>query len=182
RRGIHVSPSTVWRALRRMGLGRREARLLAVEGDAASSYAWGKVIPARNAQEATRFLREVLVPEFARAGWKFVRVLTDRGTEFKGEFDEACRDLGITHSRTKPHHAWTNGFGERLGGDDHPRALAGGVPTKVLHPRAHQLQRSREGFLRLYNEDRPHQGYRTQGRTPAAAFSGAAVPALAKEG
>ena len=39
RQGIHVSPSTVWRALRRMGLERREARLLAVEGHAASFYA-----------------------------------------------------------------------------------------------------------------------------------------------
>ncbi|MBC7220797.1 DDE-type integrase/transposase/recombinase [Candidatus Bipolaricaulota bacterium] len=34
----------------------------------------------------------------------------------KGEFDEACRDLGITHSRAKPRHAWTNGFVERLQG------------------------------------------------------------------
>ncbi|MCR4391907.1 MAG: hypothetical protein NUV94_03800, partial [Candidatus Acetothermia bacterium] len=54
RQGIHVPPSTVWRALRRMGLGRREARLLAVEGHAARTAA--KVIPARNAQEAARFL------------------------------------------------------------------------------------------------------------------------------
>ncbi|MBC7170716.1 helix-turn-helix domain-containing protein, partial [Candidatus Bipolaricaulota bacterium] len=37
RQGVHVSPSTVWRALPRMGLGRREARLLAVEGHAAKT-------------------------------------------------------------------------------------------------------------------------------------------------
>jgi len=111
-----------------------------------------KVIPARNAKEAARFLTEVLVPQFTRAGWKLQRVLTDRGSEFKGEFDQACRDLGITHSRTKPRHAWTNGFVERL-------------QRTILHEHwrvafrrryftcAHQLQRSLAGFLRFYNEE-----------------------------
>ncbi len=37
RQGIHVSPSTVWQALRRMGLGQREAPLLALEGRAAKT-------------------------------------------------------------------------------------------------------------------------------------------------
>jgi len=234
RQGVHVSPSTVWRALRRMGLGRREARLLAVEGhvaktaglltertrrnlrrtrhvavdepgelvcldtffigklkgvgqmwqitacDAASSYAWAKVIPARNAVEAARFLAEVLVPQFAKAGWKLRRVLTDRGSEFKGEFDQACRDLRITHSRTKPRHAWTNGFVERLQGTilhEHWRVAF----RRRYFTRAHQLQLSLAGFLRFYNEERPHHGYRTQGRTPAEVFWGAAAHASDKE-
>ncbi len=155
-------------AIWRMGLGRREARLLAVEGhgaktaglltertrrnlrrtghiarddpgepvcldtffigklkgvgqlwqitacDPASSYAWAKAIPARNAVEAARFLARVLVPQFAKAGWKLRRVLTDRGSKLEGEFERACRDLGVTPSRTRPRHAWTNGFVERL--------------------------------------------------------------------
>ena len=29
---------------------------------------------------------------------------------------EACQSLGIRHTRTKPRHAWTNGFVERLQG------------------------------------------------------------------
>ncbi|MBC7093238.1 DDE-type integrase/transposase/recombinase [Candidatus Bipolaricaulota bacterium] len=53
-------------------------------------------------------------PQFAQGGWKLRRVLTDWGSEFKGEFDRACRELGIVHTRTKPRHAWTNGFVERL--------------------------------------------------------------------
>lgn len=47
--------------------------------------------------------------------------------------------------------------------------------------RAHQLQRSLEGFLRFYNEERSHQGYQTQGRTPAEVFWGAMAHAPAKE-
>lgn len=41
-------------------------------------------------------------------------VLTDCGNALKAEFAAACAELGIRHTRIKPHHAWTNGFGERL--------------------------------------------------------------------
>ena len=77
--------------------------------DAASSYGWARIIPG-----AARFLREVVAPECTGAGWKLRRVLTDGGSEFKGEFDRACRELKIVHTRTKPRHAWTNGFVERF--------------------------------------------------------------------
>jgi hypothetical protein len=46
------------------------------------------------------------VPHYRRAGWPVQRVLTDGGPEFKGAFDDACRALGIRHTRTKPRHAW----------------------------------------------------------------------------
>lgn len=52
------------------------------------------MIPARNAEEAAQFLTEVLVPAFARAGWELWRVLTDRGSEFQGQFDRERRDVG----------------------------------------------------------------------------------------
>lgn len=42
-------------------------------------------------------------------------VLTDRGGQFSDAFHRACEALGIQHRRTKPRHAWTNGFVERQG-------------------------------------------------------------------
>jgi hypothetical protein len=36
------------------------------------------------------------------------------------------------------------------------------------------LQRSLDTFLRFYNHERPHHGYRLRGQTPAALFWGAA--------
>ena len=84
--------------------------------DAASSYALAKVVPANNATEAAAFLRQVVVPEVEKAGWKLQCVLTDGGSEFKGAFDQACRELNVQHTRTRPRHAWTNGFVERLQG------------------------------------------------------------------
>jgi transposase InsO family protein len=97
--------------------------------------------------------RERVVPAFRRASWPVQRVLTDRGSEFKGAFDEACRVLGIRHTRTKPRHAFTNGFVERL-------------QQTILH------DHWRVEFRRRYFT-KSHHGYRTRGRTPAQLVWGA---------
>ena len=140
--------------------------------DAATSYGLAGLLPAHLATDAAAFLRNVVVPHYQRAGWQVRRVLTDGGPEFKGAFDEACRQLGIRHTRTKPRHAWTNGFVERLQGtilQEHWRVV---FRRRYFTSRL-ALQRSLDGFMRYYNDDRPHQGYRVRGRTPAALVWGA---------
>ena len=142
--------------------------------DAATSYGLARVfvLAQPTAQAAERFLRRVLVPHFREAGWPIERVLTDRGGEFKGAFDQACHDLGIRHTRTQPRHAWTNGFVERLQGTilhEHWRVEF----RRRYFTRLPQLQRSLDGFLHFYNHERPHHGYRTRGRTPAEILLGA---------
>jgi transposase InsO family protein len=140
--------------------------------DAASSYAMAKVVPASNAEKAASFLREVIAVELEKAGWRLWRVLTDSGSEFKAQFDRVCRELNVRHTRTKPCHAWTNGFVERL-------------RKTILHEhwwivfrrryfrRRHQLQASLVSFIEFYKFQRPHQGYRTNVRTPSEIFWGA---------
>jgi transposase InsO family protein len=123
--------------------------------------------PARS-----RFLRHVLVPHSREAGWPIQRVLTDRGSEFAGAFAQSCRELGVRHTQTKPRHAWTNGFVERLQGTilhEHWRVEF----RRRYFTQLSQLQRSLDSFLRFYNHERPHHGYRTRGRTPAAILLGA---------
>jgi len=120
------------------------------------------VIPGRTAVDAARFLTKALVLGFAQAGWQLRLVLTDRGSEFQGEFDQACRDLGVTHFRTKPRHAWTNGFVERLQGTilpEHRRPLF--LPRCFIQAR--ELQASVGGFLRFCN------GEQAKGTAPRAA-------------
>jgi transposase InsO family protein len=144
--------------------------------DAACSYGVAWLLPALSAEAAAAFLSEILVPLYRRAGWPIKRVLTDGGAEFKGAFAEACQTLGIRHTRTKPRHAWTNGFVERLQGTilhEHWRIE---FRRQYFTNRA-AMQRTLDGFMKFYNEQRPHQGYRLRGRVPAEIFWGAAAAA-----
>jgi hypothetical protein len=116
----------------------------------------------------------VVVPHFQRAGWPVRRVLTDGGPEFKGAFDVACRDLGLRHTRTKPRHAWTNGFVERLQGTILQELWRVAFRRHDFTTRA-ALQQALDGFMRYYNTERPHQGYRLRGCPPAALLWGVAT-------
>ena len=230
--GIRVAPSTVYRALRRQGLGTRKQRFGLLERhsasraglltertrralqkarptpsrrhveakipgelvcidcfyigklkgvgkvwqitacDAASSYGLAMLfLGDPRAAVAAEFLDRV-VKHFAGAGWPVKRALTDRGSEFKGAFDEACKRHEIKHTRTKPRHAFTNGFVERLQGTilhEHWRIEF----RRRYFTKLGQLDRSLQSYLRLYNHERPHRGYRTRGRTPAQIVWGA---------
>jgi transposase len=232
-RGVRVAPSTVYRALRRHGLGTRRERLGLLEQhsarcaglltertrrqleqarptpsqrhveaqepgdlvcldcfyigklkgvgkvwqitacDAASSYGLARVfVGDPHAAVATRFLRQHVVPAFRQAGWPVKRVLTDRGSEFKGAFALACHQLGVRLTRTKPRHAFTNGFVERLQQTilhDHWRIEF----RRRYFTRLRQIDASLQSYLRFYNHERAHHGYRTRGRTPASIVLGA---------
>jgi transposase InsO family protein len=134
--------------------------------DAASSYGLARVFVGEpTAEVAARFLLRDVAPHFTKAGWPVQRVLTDRGSEFKGAFSEACQELSIRHTRTKPRHAWTNGFVERLQETilhEHWRVEF----RRRYFTRLAQLDTSLQGYLRFYNHERTHRGYRTRGRTP----------------
>ncbi len=83
--------------------------------------------------------------------------------------------LGIRHTRTKLRHTWTNGFVERLQGtilQEHWRVAF----RRRYFTSWAALQRSLDGFMRFYNADRPHQGYRLRGQTPSALFWRAVHP------
>lgn len=69
-----------------------------------------------NAHAAAAFLREAVVPTYRQAGHRITRVTVDGGTQFKGAFARACRELGIERHVLKPRQPWTNGFVERLQG------------------------------------------------------------------
>lgn len=141
--------------------------------DAASSVGWARLIAGEvTAAAVLGFLREVVRPTYRQAGWTLRRVLTDNGKEFKGVFAAGCERLHLRVTKTKPRHAWTNGFVERL-------------QKTILHEhwriafRRHyftsrrSLQGTLDRFLHFYNHERTHRGYRLNGRTPATVFKGA---------
>jgi hypothetical protein len=141
--------------------------------DVASSFAWAHlVIGEVTAAAVLAFLRDVVRPGYRRAGWRLKRVLTDNGKEFKGVFAVGCGRLHIRVTRTKPRHAWTNGFVERLQKTilhEHWRIAF----RRQYFTGRRALQGSLDRFLQFYNYDRTHRGYRLNGRTPATVFTGA---------
>lgn len=110
------------------------------------------------------------------AGWPLRRILSDQGNEYRGVFDKVCGEHGIRHTRTKPRHAWTKGFVERLQGSIlselwrtpalHRTQSAASVEFRRRFFSATAMQAALDRYLDFYNHRRPHQGYRTQGRTP----------------
>ncbi len=78
----------------------------------------------------------------------------------------------IRVTRTKPRHAWTNGFVERLQKTilhEHWRIAF----RRQYFTGRRSLQGSLDRFLQFYNHERTHRGYRLRGRTPATVFRGA---------
>ena len=76
------------------------------------------------------------------------------GPEFQGAFEGACRDLGLRHTWTKPRHAWTNGFVERLQGTIPQELWRVAFRRRYFTTRA-ALQRALDGFMRYYNTEPP---------------------------
>jgi transposase InsO family protein len=139
--------------------------------DAACSYAIAEVSTEFSAQAATRFLASRVLPVYRAAGWPLRRILTDWGSEYRGAFDQACAARGIQHTRTQPRHAWTNGFVERLQGTILTELWRVEFRRRFFtHVRF--LQAALDRYLEFYNHRRPHLGYRTGGRPPAALFWG----------
>lgn len=141
--------------------------------DVASSFAWARlVIGEVTAAAVLAFVREAVRPTYRQAGWRLRRVLTDNGKEFKGAFAAGCERLHIRVTRTKPRHAWTNGFVERLQKTilhEHWRIAF----RRQYFTGRRMLQGSLDRFLEFYNHERTHRGYRLNGRTPATVFMGA---------
>ena len=89
-----------------------------------------------------------------------------------GAFAAGCEQLKIRITRTKPRHAWTNGVVERFQKTilhEHWRIAF----RRQYFTGRRALQATLDRFLQFYNCDRPHRGYRLNGRTPATAFAGA---------
>ena len=139
--------------------------------DAATSFGVARLITGNwSAKKSAAFLEEAVIPAFRTHGFDVQRVLTDCGREYYGAFDKACSVRGIRHTRTKPRHAWTNGFVERLQGTI-LRELWRVAFRRRFFTSVSQMQRELDGYLKYYNFERIHHGYRTKGRTPAEVIS-----------
>jgi len=96
-------------------------------------------------------------------------VLTDNGREFCGT-ESHPYELYLTlndleHRRTKVNSPRTNGFVERFN-----RTILGEFLRPAFRENFYAsvkaLQRDLDRWLKFYNQERPHQGYRNLGKRP----------------
>jgi transposase InsO family protein len=119
---LTISPATVSRILRRLGLNKLSALEPAEPirryerdhpGDA-SRIAFVQVMPDDTKQSAVAFLNAA-VAYYESLGVKVARVMTDNGGCYRAlAFRDACRALALRHIRTRPYTPRTNGKAERF--------------------------------------------------------------------
>ncbi len=82
--------------------------------DDASRLAYAEVLEDERGPTATAFLRRA-VGFFANSGVPIQALLTDNGSCYLSRaFATTCRELNLTHQRTRPYRPRTNGKAERL--------------------------------------------------------------------
>ncbi len=138
--------------------------------DGACSSGFGGVRQGRKTDRRMAAILETqVVPAYREAGIPIRCINTDGGPEFGRHFRRTCQRLGIYHRRLPPRSPNLNAFVERFQGTclhEHYRIAF----RYRYYLRAADVDADFQSWLRHYNFERPHRGYRTQGRRPAEIF------------
>jgi transposase InsO family protein len=137
--------------------------------DTYGSYAFGFLHVSKQPEAAVAVLHNDVLPFYARLDLPVKAILTDNGREFCGTDThpyELYLELGgIEHRRTRVKTPKTNGFVERFNGtvlDEFLRVKM----RETFYETVAALQADLDAWLVHYNTERPHLGYRNQGRRP----------------
>ncbi len=130
--------------------------------DTYSRVAFAKLYDRKNALVAADMLNDQVLPWFEQHEVKLLRVLTVRGTEYRGSGQHYEYQLYLTiedidHTRTKARSPRTNGFVERF----HRTILEEFYNVafrKKVYTSLEQLQANVDEWLLQYNRERPHSG------------------------
>jgi transposase InsO family protein len=142
--------------------------------DVFCSLAFAKLYTSKLPVTAADLLYDHVLPFYEALGVSIGAILTDNGREYCGRPDGHPYELllgveGIEHRTTKVRSPRTTGFVERMNRtllDECFRV----VGRTTWYTSIDEIQRDVDRFLAYYNLERPHSGYRLQGRTPARAL------------
>lgn len=103
-----------------------------------------------------------------------LRILTDRGTEYKGNIEHHAFELflsieGIEHTTTKASHPQTNGICERFHKTMKQEFFEVAMRKKI-YSAIEELQKDLDAWLYYYNHERPHSGKYCYGKTSIQTF------------
>ena len=137
--------------------------------DTYGSTAFGFLHTSKVPEAAVAVLHNDVLPFYAERGLVIEKLLTDNGREFCGteshpyEMYLALND--IAHKRTKVRHPYTNGFVERFHRTVKEEFFEVAL-RETFYEAVEALQADLDRWLVHYNTERPHLGYRNQGKRP----------------
>lgn len=142
--------------------------------DTYSRVAFAKLYTSKHALTAADLLNDRVIPFFEQHEISLLRVLTDRGTEYKGRPEQHEYELylqleGIEHSKTQVRHPQSNGICERLHRTMQDEFYAVAFRTKV-YDNLETLQKDLDTWVDFYNLERTHTGRYCYGKTPMQTF------------
>jgi hypothetical protein len=143
--------------------------------DTYSRVAFAKLYTTKHAITSADILNDRVIPFFEENNIPLLRILTDRGTEFKGKPEHHEYELylsleGIDHTKTQVRHPQTNGICERLHRTMQEEFYAIAF-RKKLYDNLELLQKDLDAWVEYYNNERPHSGRYCFGKTPMQTFS-----------
>jgi len=143
--------------------------------DTYSRVAFAKLYETKHAITSADILNDRVLPFFDEHQIPLLRILTDRGTEYKGKPEHHEYELylaieGIEHSKTQVRHPQTNGICERLHRTMQEEFYAVTFRKKLYNSLA-ALQDDLDQWMEYYNNQRSHSGKYCFGKTPMETFN-----------
>ena len=138
--------------------------------DSYSRVAHAKLYTDKTALTAADLLNDRILPFYQDQSIPILRILTDRGTEYKGKIEHHAFELflsieGIEHTVTKAYSPQTNGFCERFN-KTMKQEFFDTAMRKKIYTNLDDLQEDLDRWLYYYNHERPHSGKYCYGKTP----------------
>ena len=152
--------------------------------DTYSRVAFAKLYESKHAITSADILNDRVLPFFEEYQIPLLRILTDRGTEFKGkpehhEYELYLQIEGIEHSKTQVRHPQTNGICERLHRTMQDEFYAVAF-RKKLYNTLEEMQKDLDEWMNYYNQERAHSGRYCFGKTPMETFKESLILARQK--
>lgn len=152
--------------------------------DTYARVADAKLYEDKTSLTAADMLNDRILPWYEEEGIPILRILTDRGTEYKGNIENHAYQLflsiaGIEHSTTKAYSPQTNGICERFNKTMKQEFFEVAMRKKI-YSSLEELQKDLDTWLDYYNNERPHSGKFCYGKTPMQTFKDSKKLALEK--
>ena len=138
--------------------------------DTYCKVAKAKLYHSKDAITAADLLNDKVIPMYDDQGIRLLRILTDRGSEYKGKLENHPYQLyldleDIDHTKTKAKSPQTNGICERFHRTIQEEFYSIIFMKKVFNS-VDELQLELDEWIKWYNTERTHSGKHCYGKTP----------------